>query len=228
MSGRTGTNQKHEVSSHCLDNVGPRRFAVIEQDRGNANEQAAVLLDLANVFALALVVYSGKSSLHGWFCVEGESENLISKFYDRAVRHGADNATRCRCQLVRMPGGDRQNGARQPIIYFDPEAIVLHPVGPPSAERDIAEAANGVPGGSRADFLAPVLPPGLPADVAAVLSSVPPFGKGLLSWIRPAAMQLLHGGRSPAEVAQLLHLAVRRYPQLTGAEIRSLKGGAPF
>jgi hypothetical protein len=111
MSGRTGTNQKHEVSSHCLDNVGPRRFAVIEQDRGNANEQAAVLLDLANVFALALVVYSGKSSLHGWFCVEGESENLISKFYDRAVRHGADNATRCRCQLVRMPGGDRQNGA---------------------------------------------------------------------------------------------------------------------
>ena len=28
-------------------------------------------------------------------------------------------ATRCRCQLVRMPGGDRQNGARQPIIYFD-------------------------------------------------------------------------------------------------------------
>jgi hypothetical protein len=152
MSGRTGTNQKHEVSSHCLDNVGPRRFAVIEQDRGNANEQAAVLLDLANVFALALVVYSGKSSLHGWFCVEGESENLISKFYDRAVRHGADNATRCRCQLVRMPGGDRQNGARQPIIYFDPEAIVLHPVGPPSAERDIAEAANGVPGGSRADF----------------------------------------------------------------------------
>jgi hypothetical protein len=71
------------------------------------------------------------------------------------------------------------------------------------------------------------LPPGLPADVSAVLSSAPPLGKGLFSWIRPTAVQLLHGGRSPTEVAQLLHLIVRRYPQLAEAEIRSLKGG-PF
>ena len=163
MCARTGINQKHEVSSRCLDNTGPRRFAVIEQDSGTANDQAAILLDLANAFSLVMVVFSGKSSLHGWFCVEGENENLIEKFYDRACRHGADNATRSRCQLVRVPGGTRQNGVRQPIIYFDPEAIVLHPASPPPAERDIAEVTNGVLKGSEADFSVPVFPPGLPA-----------------------------------------------------------------
>ena len=223
MCARTGISQKHEVSSRSLDNTGPRRFAVIEQDSGTANDQAAILLDLANAFSLVMVVFSGKSSLHGWFCVEGENQNLIEKFYDRACRHGADNATRSRCQLVRVPGGTRQNGVRQPIIYFDPEAIVLHPASPPPAERYIAEVTNGVLKGSEADFSVPVFPPGLPGDVVAVLSSAPPLGKGLLSWIPPAAMQLLRGGRSPTEVAQLLHLVTRHYPQLTPAEIHSLK-----
>jgi hypothetical protein len=86
MSARTGINQKHELSNRCLDNTGPRRFAVIEQDSGNANDQAAVLLDLANVFVLVMVVFSGGSSLHGWFFVEGENKNVIDKFYDRGKR----------------------------------------------------------------------------------------------------------------------------------------------
>ena len=220
-----GINQNREVSTRSLDNTGPRRFAIIEQDSGNANEQAAVLLDLANVFALVLVVYSGKSSLHGWFCVEGENENLIDKFYDRAVRHGGDNAMRCRCQLARMPGGTRRNGVRQPIIYFDPEAIVLRPASPASAERDIAEVKNGVPKGTEADSSVPCSRLTFPGDVAVILSSAPPFGKGLLSWIRPAGMQLLQGGRSATEVARLLHLVTSAYPQLTPAEIHSLKRG---
>jgi hypothetical protein len=221
MSARTGINQKHEVSSRCLDNTGPRRFAVIEQDSGTANHQAAVLLDLANAFPLVMVVFSGSASLHGWYCVEAEDESLIDKFYDRACRYGADNATRCRCQLVRMPGGCRQNGVRQPIIYFDPSAVVLHHDPPQEAQVGVS-APGDIAGAAELSF-----PADLPTDVAVILKGAPPFGKGLLSWIRPAAMQLLRGGRSATEVAHLLHLVTSRYPQLTPAEILSLRGG-PF
>ena len=39
---------------------------------------------------------------------------------------GADPATFAPFQMVRMPGGTRQDGNHQEIIYFNPEAIPSH------------------------------------------------------------------------------------------------------
>lgn len=41
-------------------------------------------------------------------------------FMKRAVRLGADPGMWVCCQLARMPGGTRENGARQVIHYFQP------------------------------------------------------------------------------------------------------------
>ena len=47
MSARTGHTQDGQQSEHTLENTGPRRFLVIEQDWGSVDEQSAVLLHLA-------------------------------------------------------------------------------------------------------------------------------------------------------------------------------------
>ncbi len=67
MISRMGCTQGGKESAHTLDNTGPRRFLVIGQDAGTADEQAAVLLHLATRTPLALAVHSGSKSIHGWF-----------------------------------------------------------------------------------------------------------------------------------------------------------------
>jgi len=47
MTARIGRTQEGKVSAHTLETTGPRQFLVIEQDRGTIDEQAAVLLHLA-------------------------------------------------------------------------------------------------------------------------------------------------------------------------------------
>lgn len=122
MKARTGRTQDRKDSEHCLDNTGPRRFLVIEQDGGNADEQSAVLLHLAATRApLALAVHSGSRSIHGWFIAAGQSEDLLRSFMRYAVSLGADRATWTRSQFVRMPGGTRDNGKPQTVYFFDPE-----------------------------------------------------------------------------------------------------------
>jgi hypothetical protein len=123
MTGRTGHTQEGKVSARSLTNTGERRFLVIEQDMGTYDEQAAVLLHLAEEAPLALVVFSGRRSLHGWFYCAGQSEERLYQFMRRAVAVGADRATWIRSQLVRMPDGTRDDGNRQRIFYFNPEVI---------------------------------------------------------------------------------------------------------
>ncbi len=123
MSARTGRTQDGRVSEHTLDNTGPRRFLIIEQDSGDADEQAAVLLHLAQRAPLALAVHSGSKSIHGWFLAEGEPEDDLHAFMRRAVTLGADRATWTRSQFVRMPDGFRDNGRRQTVHFFNPEVI---------------------------------------------------------------------------------------------------------
>jgi hypothetical protein len=48
MISRTGLTQDGKESEHCLANTGPRRFLVIEQDKGTLDEQAAILLHLVH------------------------------------------------------------------------------------------------------------------------------------------------------------------------------------
>jgi len=87
----------------------------------------ALLLELARRglprFPLALAVYSGGKSVHGWFPCEGITDEQLRPFMNRAVRLGADRATWTKCQLVRMPNGTREDGKRQQVHFFAPEVI---------------------------------------------------------------------------------------------------------
>jgi hypothetical protein len=123
MTGRSGMTQDDTESAHALSITGPRRFLVIEQDGGTIDEQAAVLLHLAERAPLAVAVHSGSKSIHGWFYSAGHSEEKLRGFMQYAVSLGADRATWTRSQFVRMPDGLRENGRRQVVYFFNPEVL---------------------------------------------------------------------------------------------------------
>jgi len=142
MASLKGKTKEGKDSVRCLDNTGERQFLVIEFDIAEAGNwgpyvkewqargistfdaQAALLVHLATKdaprFRLTMAVNSGKRSLHGWFCCQGIPEEQTRAFMARAVRIGADPATWTKCQLVRMPGGTRDDGSRQWVEYFNP------------------------------------------------------------------------------------------------------------
>lgn len=124
MTALTGFNQQGKPSSRCLANTGPRRFLVIEFDNGAFEAQAALHVHLSRRYPLAVVVHSGKKSLHGWYFVMGEPEERIREFMRYAVSLGADPHTWTRCQALRMPGGLRRSGSqsiRQQVQFFNPD-----------------------------------------------------------------------------------------------------------
>jgi hypothetical protein len=126
MTALTGLNQEGKTSARCLDNTGPRRFLVVEQDSGTADEQAAIIMHLAEQAPLVLVVHSGGKSLHSWFVCGQQPESTLRQFFDAAVKLGADPAMWVRCQLARMPDGSRpQHGenVRQAVLYWNPDII---------------------------------------------------------------------------------------------------------
>lgn len=146
MSEPFGLTHDGRKSPRCLDNVGPRRFLVVEFDMSPSSAlwgplisrwerkgisifdaQASLLADLATNPGLRLplagVVHSGNKSLQGWYYVEGYQDEQVLPFFQRAVSLGADRATWVRCQLVRLPGGLRDNGKRQEIVYFNPSVV---------------------------------------------------------------------------------------------------------
>jgi hypothetical protein len=110
-------------SRRCKENTGERRFLIIEQDIGSFDDQSAVLLYLARFAPLALVVHSGGKSLHGWFYVAHRSEEQRKDFMRLAVTVGADRATWCKRQPVRMPEGTRSGGITQRVLLFNPETL---------------------------------------------------------------------------------------------------------
>jgi hypothetical protein len=123
MCALKGLTQKGKMSAHSLNNTGRRRFLVIEQDSGTADEQAAVLVHLATRGPLALAVGSGGKSIHGWFYCAGMSDEQLWPFMAYAHQLGACHSTWTRSQFVRMPGGLRDNGKRQPVLFFNPEVV---------------------------------------------------------------------------------------------------------
>jgi hypothetical protein len=123
MSAATGKTKDGRESKHTLENTGPRRFLVIEQDKGTTDEQASILLHLAERAPLALAVHSGSKSIHGWLHCLGQSEEKLRSFMRYAVSLGADTATWTRSQFVRMPDGVRENGKRQVVYFFNPAVI---------------------------------------------------------------------------------------------------------
>lgn len=123
MKARTGQTQAGKESAHTLESTGARRFLVVEQDDGTADDQAAVLLHLAERAPLVLAVHSGSKSIHGWFRASGLPEEKLRRFMRYAVSLGADRATWTRSQFVRMPDGTRDNGKRQTAYFLNAEVI---------------------------------------------------------------------------------------------------------
>ncbi len=121
MSAMTGLSQDGRQSQRCLDNTGPRRYLVVECDEGTVDEQAAIIAHLSDFAPLVLAVHSGGKSLHAWFKAHAD-EQVSRRFFTHAVRLGGDPATWCRCQFVRMPGGVRDNGAKQLVWFFNPSS----------------------------------------------------------------------------------------------------------
>ena len=144
MSKTKGLTQDGKLSARSQDNVGPRRFLVIEfdfveTDKSGRDTAAAPMLrrlaaqavtiadlcaalhaELAKCRPLALVLHSGGKSLHGWYPCSGVEDAVMHRFMRFAVSLGADRATWTRVQLVRMPDGVRDNGKRQRVLYFNP------------------------------------------------------------------------------------------------------------
>lgn len=147
MSGPEGRTQEGRPSPRTITNTGPRSYLVIECDfsvtkrDGTATAEApllrelaaagitvadlcaAVLLWLARIAPLAMIVSSGGKSLHGWFPRHGQTEDKLRRFMRYAVTVGADYHTWTPCQFVRMPEGQRDNGRRQAVQFFNPSVI---------------------------------------------------------------------------------------------------------
>jgi hypothetical protein len=143
MTARRGLTQQHKWSAHALSNTGPRRFLIVEFDfdASNSLEEArllerlstegrdvrdlcaALLLHLAEKAPLALVVHSGRKSLHGWFTCAHVSEEKVWRFFSDAVSLGADRANWTRSQFARMPDGRRENNRRQAVYFLNPKVV---------------------------------------------------------------------------------------------------------
>jgi hypothetical protein len=146
MTALNGETQLGKTSVRCLANTGPRRFLVIECDFSTGSQAnpspdapmitelaadsigipdicAAVLHHLGTIAPLALAVHSGGKSIHGWFPTLGQSEERVRRFMRYAVSIGADPATWTPCQFVRLPGGTRDNGVRQHVLFFSPDRL---------------------------------------------------------------------------------------------------------
>jgi hypothetical protein len=143
MTAPRGLTEQGKLSAHALSNTGPRRFLIVEFDfdASNSDEEArllerlaaegrdvrdlcaALLLHLAEKAPLALVVYSGQKSLHGWFHCSDVPEEKVWGFFRYAVSLGADRANWTRSQFARMPDGLRENGRRQTVYFLNPEVV---------------------------------------------------------------------------------------------------------
>ncbi|HRZ13066.1 MAG TPA: hypothetical protein P5567_11505 [Kiritimatiellia bacterium] len=128
MRASTGKTALGRESARSLDNactLEDRRYLIVEFDQGEPLEdQAAVLSSLNMAFMpLVMAVYSGGKSIHGWFSARKLPAFLKQRFFELAVYIGADRSLWDRSKLVRMPGGRRENGKRQDILYFNPEVL---------------------------------------------------------------------------------------------------------
>ena len=143
MTAPRGLTQGRKLSAHALSNTGPRRFLIVEFDFNASNSAeeaqllgrlategrdvrdlcAALLLHLAEKAPLAMAVYSGGKSLHGWFYCADVSEEKVWRFFRYAVSLGADRANWNPSQFARLPDGLRKNGKRQTVYFFNPAVV---------------------------------------------------------------------------------------------------------
>ena len=117
--------EKHNLVTENVHSLDMSRMVErLNADGITVHDMCAALIEhLAELMPPALVVHSGGKSLHSWFFCAGIEENVVRRFMSHAVGLGADPYTWTPCQFVRMPGGIRNNGTRQNIVHFNPEAL---------------------------------------------------------------------------------------------------------
>lgn len=124
MTSVAGLTADEEWSEHAKSNTGPRVYSVIEFDMGEPREHASILKYLATRLPLMMIVYSGSTSLHGWFKTSHADEPFVEKFYKEAVMLGADPKMFSPCQFSRLPmGTNARTGRTQRVIFFNPRHV---------------------------------------------------------------------------------------------------------
>jgi len=106
-------------------NIAEFRFSLLEFDNHHPDEQAAFFL--AADLPLAMVVYSGGKSLHGWLRVrgvddmDGWNQKVKRDLFARDLEPlGADRACKNPARLARLPGAWRPDkGRTQDLLYLD-------------------------------------------------------------------------------------------------------------
>ncbi len=140
MHGSRGATTTGKRSPRAKANVKTRRYIVIECDFSpDVHEElfevleefgigvhdlcATILAHLSQRAPLAMAVFSGNKSIHGWIPVLDASRRVQIDFFKQACRLGADPQMAQRHQWTRFPGGTRtDNGQRQTIEYYDPRS----------------------------------------------------------------------------------------------------------
>lgn len=121
-----------DFSEKCRDGTKDSIFAPLIRawkvdDIAIEDACAAVIFHLAQVLpTLVVACFSGGKSLHAWFRVFELSREEQDCFMDYAIWCGADPATKCKSQFVRVPDGMRDNGVRQTAYYLDPGEAVTN------------------------------------------------------------------------------------------------------
>lgn len=116
----SGSTYKPGTTDRTQANVLATKYTIIEFDHldvdpeKNKRKGAALLNYLRPAFDLRMVVDSGNKSVHGWFANDTRMTDE-AKFFLRQL--GADMNTMRKSQPVRLPGGRRENGRVQSVLY---------------------------------------------------------------------------------------------------------------
>lgn len=113
------TRPDGSTSFKCNELIHHRRFLVIEFDDAGLDQQATRLGWLGKRMPLALVLFSGSKSLHGYYRCDTFSKPSQRLFFELALSIGADRAMWCASQFSRLPGGlNHKTGIRQTIHFI--------------------------------------------------------------------------------------------------------------
>ena len=129
MLGLFHFNKEGKKSKRCQNNVKLRRYLVTEIDSTDLSkhDQARIITKLSTLAPLVMVVDSGGKSLHAWFFAEDMSDQDQIRFFSVACMLEADPKTWDVCGWVRMPGGNRYDEGKPPvmqrILFFNPGVL---------------------------------------------------------------------------------------------------------
>ncbi len=143
MTAQYGRTLAGHMSQKSAASTGPRRYQILEWDfKPESNPAcgpfvarmgalgfsaqdlcAGLLWHLQKFVPMAMAVFSGNSSIHGWFPCTDLTEGDVIKFQTYARKLGADSALFSPSQFTRAPGGRHNNGVPQTVVFWNPEVL---------------------------------------------------------------------------------------------------------